>query len=61
MYTYIIRRYVALTAGGTEDQRSFDGQRQRVGRVPASGRHSELLPDDLVQSGFDLQRRRSTS
>jgi len=26
-----------LTAGCAEDQRSFDGQRQRVGRVPAAG------------------------
>jgi len=54
----LIRHIVADCA---EDQRSLDGQRQRVGRVPASRRHSELLPDDPVESGVDIRRRGSTA
>jgi len=57
----VICHHVARCAGRTHDQRSSDGQRQRAGRVPASRKHSKLLPHDLVESCFELQRRRPTS
>jgi len=50
-----------MIAGCAEDQGSLDGQGQRVGRIPAARRHSELLPDDRVESCVDVRRRRSAA